>query len=273
MALLVFYSVNEVTKSVLLRALCIAVSGLILVSCADVRQSEQLTESPSFNETKLPAVSTAPLVKVAETPDLEALRKREEQSRLHQVRMLLAYAEQAFADDRLMVPRPDNAFDWYQRVLDIDEANAEAHWGMLQITERYLTLAKQAFTSGRRAKAELMLSRAEQVAATPAQSEEIRKRYQKPLADNEFLLSAAELSNRSDTMKSLLYDLAKRAKEAESRMLIVARTDAEGRWIYQQMRQAITDYRLRGNIEIGLAPKVVLIDLGKNSRGESVATE
>ena len=45
-----------------------------------------------------------------------------------------------------------------------------------------------------------------------------------------------------------------------SRFVIVARNDAEGRWIYKSMQQAIEGYRLRGNIKMGKRPKVTLID-------------
>ncbi|MEE8056252.1 MAG: hypothetical protein V3T17_00205 [Pseudomonadales bacterium] len=185
----------------------------------------------------------------------------EREARKHRVRVLLANAQQALADDRLMVPKSDNAYGWYQQVLVIDERNPEAHWGMRRITARYLQLAEQAFRSGRVDKAEQMLQRAEKIAATSTQTAALREQYRQSAAANETYLPIRELSARSEKMQLQLTRLATQAQADNSRLLIVARSDAEGRWIYQQMRAAVTGYRLRGNIEIGRVPRVVLIDL------------
>jgi hypothetical protein len=183
------------------------------------------------------------------------------EARRHHLRQLLANAQQALAEDHLMYPETDNAYQWYRRVLALDERNAEAHWGMQQITARYLQLAEQAFVSMHYEKAELMLQRAQQIAATPAQAEALRQRYQQQPAANAVLLSESELSSRSTKLQSELVTLAVQAQAENSRLLIVARSDSEGRWIYQQMSSAVAGYRLRGNIEIGHLPRVVLIDL------------
>ncbi len=160
-----------------------------------------------------------------------------------------------------MLPYSDNAYDWYQQVLALDELNAEAHWGMQQMTARYLELAKQAFQSGLIDKAETFLRRAEKISATPQQTEALRTQYRKQSPDNEFYLEQPALSARNEAIQLRLAELAQKAKEADLRLLIIARSDAEGRWIYQQMRDSVADYRLRGNIEIGLVPRIRLIAL------------
>jgi hypothetical protein len=41
--------------------------------------------------------------------------------------------------------------------------------------------------------------------------------------------------------------------------MIIARTDVEGRWIYQKMRDAVPGYRVRGDIKLGNPPRVQLV--------------
>lgn len=224
------------------------VCGLLLSSCVEV--------------------ATDPVPKVVRTPeskeDLVAVQRAEEENRRHQLRILLANAERAFASDRLTIPVYDNAYSWYQQVLAIDETHAEAHWGMLQITERYLQLAQQAFSRGSRGTGELMLQRALAIAATAEQAESVRSRFKAQPSDREFLLAIADLTARNDTIKVKLVELALVAKKSQSRLLIVARNDAEGRWIYRKMREAVDGHRLRGNIQLGPVPRIVLLDLGVN---------
>ncbi len=222
------------------------VCGLLLSSCVEVAIDP------------IPEVVRAPEPK----EDIAAVRRAEKATRRHQVRILLASAERALARDRLTVPQYDNAYSWYQQVLAFDEANAEAHWGMSQITERYLQLAEQAFSRGGRGKGELMLQRALAISATAEQANSVRSRFKAQPSDTEFLLATADLTARNDTITTRLAELALVAKKVKSRLLIVARSDAEGRWIYQKMREAVDGHRLRGNIEIGSVPRIVLLDLG-----------
>ncbi len=224
------------------------VFGASLLACVARGPVSAPTQSPSAQAVDLGVDS------VAQQARLEAQRAQVVES-------LLISARQALAADRLMHPLSDSAYSWYQQVLAIDELNAAAHKGMQQITARYLQLAQQAFTEGRVERAEQMLQGAEKIAATPAQTKALREKYQRQPAVNETLLSRESLSARNDAMRATLVKLAKRAQAANSRLLIVARNDAEGRWIYQQMRSAVAGYRLRGNIDIGRVPRVVLIDL------------
>lgn len=187
------------------------------------------------------------------------LAARQEAQR-HQLRVLLANAERALAADRLMIPVNDNAYNWYRQVLALDERNPEAHWGMKQIAARYLQLAEQAFVSGRREEAERMLQGAEKISATPQQIASLRERYRQHNFDNEVYLPLEALTTRGKKIQQQLKVLAKQAKESQSRLLIVARSDSEGRWIYQQMRNSVNGYRLRGNIEVGRIARVVFID-------------
>lgn len=174
----------------------------------------------------------------------------------------LVNAQRALERDNLMKPVGSSAFDWYKAALRINPDSAEAHWGMRQISARYLELAKQAFVAGNDQRAELMLSRAQRIAASPADLQAIRDEYASSVvADNAVELPLRDLTARNQKIKDRLASLAVQARDLPSRLLIVARNDAEGRWIYQQMRTSVDGVRLRGNIEIGSVPRVVLLDL------------
>lgn len=199
------------------------------------------------------AVPPEPLAKVAPALPLDS------HPQSLRIRELLFIADAALGRDQLMRPLEDNAYDWYQQVLAVDEGNPEAHRGMTRITERYLELAVQAFKRGRARLAEQMLSGAGRVAATPAQLEQIRLKYSELSSpERQVLLPTGELSARSDSMLGLLSQLANKARQEDYRLVIIARNDTEARWIYRQMQAAVSGYRLRGNIEIGPEPKIVM---------------
>ncbi len=187
--------------------------------------------------------------------------KQESQEIQQHIADLLFKAQQALKQDRLKRPTDDNAYFWLQQVLALDELNPEAHSGMRAITQRYFELAEQAFKQGRRNYAELLLSRAMSVSATPNQVDQIRQKYPEDVAANIYPLSTSALVEKGETITKQLADIAALAVQKESRLLIVARNDAEGRWIYKQMRASVDGYRLRGNIEIGANARIVLIDL------------
>jgi len=173
----------------------------------------------------------------------------------------LVNAQRALERDNLMKPAGNSAFDWYKKVLKMDPDNAEAHWGMQQIGDRYLDLAKQAFVGGNAQRAEIMLERAQRVAASNADVQAIRANYgAKAAEENAVELPIGDLSARNQRVIDQLSSLAVQARDLPSRLLIIARTDAEGRWIYQQMRNAIDGSRLRGDIQLGSVPKIVLLD-------------
>ena len=204
-----------------------------------------------------PAVQKKPVVS---PPPAKVVEKRSV-SRLT-INQWLYKAETALSADRLMRPGRDNAVYWYARVLGLKPDHPEALQGMQRITERYLELAERALSTGERAKMESYLGRAEQLTASSAQIAAWRKRYlEKQTKGKEFVLDGEDLRKKNERVHQLLSDITRKVISSGSRLLIVARTDGEGRWIYQQMRRSAEGYRLRGNVEKGAAPRVILIDL------------
>jgi hypothetical protein len=70
-------------------------------------------------------------------------------------------------------------------------------------------------------------------------------------------LSAAELSAKSPAIETTLRNLAKRVAASNELLIINARNDAEGRWIYKTMKDA-AGARLRGDIKISSTPSIQL---------------
>lgn len=182
---------------------------------------------------------------------------------------LLHAADDALEQDRLTTPLNDNALDRYRAVLVLDASNVDALNGIQAITKRYLDWARSYLDRYDLTRAGIMLARAKTVDADHAgikvMSEEIMqkaptvlKRRPYKARDNEWPLDIARLNSHHPRLVSELRVIAQRLKLSGESMLIIARNDEEGRWIYKKMRQAVPGYRLRGNIKMGRKPKVVV---------------
>lgn len=185
------------------------------------------------------------------------------------IRKLLRAADAALEDDRLTTPLDDNALDRYRAVLVLDAGNVRALNGLQVITQRYLDWARSYLDRDDLTRAGIMLARAKTVDANhtdiKAMSEEVIRKAPSVLKsrpykarDNEWPLDTARLDSHHPRLVSELSVIAQRLKLSGESMLIVARNDKEGRWIYKKMRQAVPGYRLRGNIKLGRKPKIVI---------------
>jgi len=214
---------------------------LLLSACA-----QQPPVSDSDSATAVPAVAVS-------AQQLEHRRQMDQ---------LLARAALQLSRDRLMIPVGDSAHHYFWQVLRLEEGNVEALQGMKAINARYLQLAQQAYQQGAYERAQRMLTGAGRVSTAAAEIEVLRLRYRAPaLASNEFLLQLRQLDARGEELLTFLQELTEKLVAADSRLLIVARNDAEGRWIYQQMRLLAGGHRLRGDIQLGSRPRIILIDL------------
>ncbi|ROS01522.1 hypothetical protein EDC56_1964 [Sinobacterium caligoides] len=174
----------------------------------------------------------------------------------------LAEAEMALVSNRLMRPKEDNAYSRYREILDIAPDNADAKIGVKRISRRYLVLAKEAFDHGSYARAEDFLARSKALQPDYVGAAAMTRYFahHKSVAANEYLLEVTELTARDDAIKVSLEKIAALASQWQSRLLIVSRNDAEGRWIYQQLKEMADGYRFRANIEHGQPPRIVLLD-------------
>jgi hypothetical protein len=72
-------------------------------------------------------------------------------------------------------------------------------------------------------------------------------------------LNAREVIARNASVSSQLKDLARVVADINAFVLITAPNDEIGRWMYAQMQEALGEYRVRGDIEIGEQPSVRLV--------------
>lgn len=179
------------------------------------------------------------------------------------IQPLLAKAELALGQNRLMSPAGNNARYWFERVLALDPKNTQARSGLQLIPLQYLQLARGAAAKGGRARALSLLARGLRLSPGQPQLLEFRRQLELRAAPGavagqaHWWIDAAELKARAPALVKQLSSWAKKAKQGDLLAIIYARNDSDGRWIYQQMRRALPGYRLRGDIRTG-RPKLSL---------------
>lgn len=183
---------------------------------------------------------------------------------------LLNDADYALSQNRLLTPIEDNAFDRFQSVLLMDPDNQAAKAGLQAVGLRYVELARNAMNRGQFKEAQSYINNARSIdpgnPLVPELEANLRRaRAAQPApkaytpGPNETLLDATELTRQSPAVIAQLAQLAQRARQTGELVIIHARTDAEGRWIYSQMREALEDFLLRGDIKISSQPRVEFI--------------
>jgi tetratricopeptide (TPR) repeat protein len=200
-----------------------------------------------------------------------------DEGQLRRARMLadmLYQAKNAVDDNRLMLPVGNNAYDIYQQVLQLDPGNAVALEGIEEIVLRYVALAEDAINKGQYDNAAGFLNRAARLHADSADVAKARS-HLASARQNQVQMQTLEpkaLSAKNLEMMTQLADIAQRIRAADTTFLIHARTDEEGRWIYKTMRDAVGGYRLRGNIDIGGTPGIVITTTARNAAGKTAAS-
>jgi hypothetical protein len=185
------------------------------------------------------------------------------------INALLSDADYALSQGRLLNPISDNAHDRYRSVLLMEPENARAKEGLQIIALRYVEMARTAATRGNLSEAQSFIRYARGVDNNPVvqdAAETLRKQIAsmpapKPYqpGENEHLLDPKLLQAKDPEILTQLTGVAQKAKATDEFVLIVARSDAEGRWIYQQLRTAVPGYLVRGDIKIGQPARVKLV--------------
>ncbi len=221
----------------------------LLVACTPVKQPPEAipTGSPQSTTNQV----------VAENVELERYLK-------------LALA--AYNKDQLLTPEQDNAFKYYTLAQKLDPQDPRAARGLERITERYLALALQAADRSSFAGARSMLGRAKIVfesvrvnnpdfASPDFESIAAQIDVLSGAQSTRLRLNSAQIKNRDSVLISRLKALGSLAKKPDTRVVITVRNDADGRWVYQQLRKAPGEFRIRGEINIGSPARVELIQL------------
>ncbi|MDZ7685059.1 MAG: hypothetical protein U5O39_08710 [Gammaproteobacteria bacterium] len=177
-----------------------------------------------------------------------------------EITQLLHEAEMAFEDARLTTPVDDNAYLRYLRVLSLDPENEAAAQGITAIVEKYLSWALEHAEAGNLRLATRYLRNAASIDDDHPGIESIGKRVSelKVASRDTHRLPVAPLDGRSPEIARKLHRLARLATERDALVVISARTDAEGRWIYQQMNGA-TPGRIRARLELSSRPRIRMV--------------
>lgn len=165
---------------------------------------------------------------------------------------LLFEGLQALDQDRLLTPVDNNAHARFKRVLAYDPDNKLALEGLESIVLRYVELADGAIRQGLFDQAHLFLDRARFVDPTHRAivAAESRLQSEQDSGDLFFDLDAGQIAARSEAVQEELAEIARQARDHEAFFLITAPNDEQARWMFSVMRDAVSGYRLRGNIEL-----------------------
>lgn len=185
------------------------------------------------------------------------------------VAQLLWRAETALEADRLLTPESDNAVVWYRQVLVAAPDHPQALRGLERVVERYIVLARRAMDAERWPSARTMLNRAETVDSQHPGISPLRQQVNL-LSRAERLtlaLTHEEVRARAPVARRKLEDFGINARLPRSRVSIRAGSDADARWMYQQLARAPGERRIRGGIDIGLPPTVTVTILPSQEEG------
>jgi len=225
---------------------------LLLLALATLASCELLQTRPPPPKEPEPAV-------VAPQPPVVNPRQAE-------IDRLLDEAALALDDYRLLTPPENNAYSRYLRVLNLDPGNMTARVGIGDIIERYLNWALQEAQARRFSRARAYVESAlsidpshPNIAAVQRQIEELEN-----ARTTRYKLPPAGLQRRSPDVVALLQRIGLDLADRDASVVITARSDAEGRWIYQQLNE-LSGKRVRAELQIGTPPSVELFILPETS--------
>jgi hypothetical protein len=234
-------------SAVVVRIMCSVGLACALVAC----QSTPKQEEP-----------IAPVAQVAPAP----VELTPQQKVIHR---LLAEADYCLSRNQLLNPIADNAHDRYRSVLLMEPENERAKLGLQAIALRFVDQAQTAAKRGNLSEANTMIKYAKSIdnnAVVQDAANSLRKQLVNiPAAkayvpsEGEVVLDAKMLQSKDPQLTTQLVGMAQKAKQTDQFVLIIARTDADGRWVYQQLRNAVPGYLVRGDIRIGSPARVKLV--------------
>lgn len=192
--------------------------------------------------------------------------------------ILMQKGDLALRSGRLTEPAHNNAYDSFHSVLMLNPENKVARSGLQAILLRYAELTRNALNDGQLQTAANILRRAgknypENKLLRDLEHQLAEKRKSKRKSEEELLLQPGPdrlarqaypipgglLKSKTPEIKAYLAGIARRLLETDESILIHARTDSEGRWIYKQLKLAVPGYRVRGDIRLARQPKITIL--------------
>lgn len=225
-----------------LRYLFLSLGALLLSSC----------QAPSIESTAGESRSANAALDIRVLSDAEVYSGSSSADSRSGIPDILYAALQALSEDRLLTPVDDNAHARFKRVLAMDSKNELALEGLQDIVARYLQLAGESMRRGIFDEAEIMLDRARFVDSSHPDIASAAEALRLEMNSNDlfFKLDYPIYSARSELAQNELADIARQTREHEAFFLITAPNDDLARWMVSVMREAVSGYRLRGNIEL-----------------------
>ena len=184
----------------------------------------------------------------------------EQRTTAQRVVQLNQQAEVAFQAGNLTKPVGNNAYHYYSQALQADDSNLQARQGLTNIAQVYAERAAQAIAEGRLEDYRYDLSWVKKIAPSFERLTELQALDPTKLGDNIWLIQQRDLKARNQLALNQIKQAAIVAKRYQSRVKIVAPSDGDGRWIYQQMRQYADDYLFRSSLILGKPTKIVALD-------------
>ena len=140
----------------------------------------------------------------------------------------------------------------FYQVLQLRPDNEIALEGMRDIVERYLELALDAGNRGNFDNAYLLLNRAVMIDDSHPGIPSVREALEaeRNSGDLFFPLDEPTMRRQGPPSRETLAEIAAQARENNAFVLITAPDDDLARWMYSVMRESVSGFRLRGNIEI-----------------------
>ncbi|WP_051514672.1 DUF1566 domain-containing protein, partial [Nitrincola nitratireducens] len=131
----------------------------------EAEKQQLLTQLEGQRKAEAQRIAQAEEQRIAEAQRIAQAEEQPqvEEHRQHAIARSLQAAETALQANRLAIPEDDSALHHYRRVLELDPDNKQAKQGHEKIVERYIALAQEALRNGDLDRANLMLSRAEDV--------------------------------------------------------------------------------------------------------------
>ncbi len=192
------------------------------------------------------------------------------------VEQLLLQAENALNKGRLTRPSHDNAYDKFRAVSIVSPSNKAAQAGLDAVLLSLAGLIREDLTKGRLQGAqqtweviderfgdhELTKSLAEAIAQARAARIKEQAKQQAVLGQDpkQHIVPIAYLQGASAEAKRWFADLANTIQAQNASIMIYARSDAEGRKIYQYLKQASPGYLIRGDIRVNAPPRIQLLE-------------
>ena len=185
---------------------------------------------------------------------------------------VLQKADTAFLAKHYTQPQHNNAYDRYQAVLLIDPDNIRAQAGLKQIEAAYVAMLEGELSEGSVQHARYFLSILKeyyphssnlavlQQKVAAAMTRQLPAPDFSDLLTKKYDLNGRDLAARNAKARGAVVQIAQRVEKSREAVLILARNDAEGRWIYQVMNEATPAYRVRGDIQLRNSPAIHLLE-------------